>query len=271
MSAVPENMQSTDRPYLILRPEDQVVLGESDFGMPGLTAIESIGPFVGIQASGPLITVHDSVIDAGLGIGHHPHRFNERLFYIEQGQLDHDDALNHITGHMDAGDVGQFTEGQRGMIHSEWNHGDVDTRAYILVYSTDPVPERTVFNALRDHDAPRYDEAPGVRTKELVGSRSPLRVNGDVRLFTDSNLDAEAVLTLNSAPGEGELVSVRQGSVQIQRNGDVMAPGFTLVMPPANQRRTLELRATEPSRLIRVLHGPGYGFVRDTPIPRRRG
>ena len=42
-----------------------------------------------------------SVIDAGLGIGHHPHRFNERLFYIERGQLDHDDALNDIQGHMD--------------------------------------------------------------------------------------------------------------------------------------------------------------------------
>jgi redox-sensitive bicupin YhaK (pirin superfamily) len=270
MSAVPENTPSTDRPYLILRPEDHVVLGESDFGMPGLTAIESIGPFVGIQASGPLVTVHDSVIDAGLGIGHHPHRYNERLFYIEQGQLDHDDALNHITGHMDTGDVGQFTEGQRGMIHSEWNHADADTRAYILVYSTDPVPEQTAFNALKDDEAPRSEEAPGVLTKELVGSRSPLRVNGDIRLFSDSNLDAEGVLTVRTAPGEGALVSVRQGSVQIQGSGEVLAPGFTLLMPPAEEPRTLELRAKEPSRLIRVVHGPGYGFVRDTPLPRRR-
>ncbi len=135
----------TEEPaYLVLEPADHVVLGESDFGMPGLTAAESIGPFVGIQASGPLITVHDSVIDAGLGIGHHPHRYNERLFYIEQGELDHDDALNRITGHVDEGDVAQFTEGMRGMVHSEWNHGDRDTHAYILVYSTEPVPAQTV-------------------------------------------------------------------------------------------------------------------------------
>ena len=126
--------------FIVLRPEDHVTLGPSDFGMEGLTAVESIGPFTGIQASGPLITVHDSVIDAGLGIGHHPHRFNERLFYIERGQLDHDDALNDIQGHMDTGDVGQFTEGRRGMVHSEWNHGADDARAFILVYSTDPVP-----------------------------------------------------------------------------------------------------------------------------------
>jgi redox-sensitive bicupin YhaK (pirin superfamily) len=270
MSAVPERTQSTDLPYLILRPEDHVVLGESDFGMAGLTASESIGPFVGIQASGPLITVHDSVIDAGLGIGHHPHRYNERLFYIEQGQLDHDDALNHITGHMDSGDVGQFTEGRRGMIHSEWNHGDVDTRAYILVYSTDPVPEQTAFDALRDDQAPRYDEAPGAHTKELVGPHSPLRVNGDVRLFTDSELDTGAILTVTAAREEGAVVSVREGSVQLEGSDEVLAPGFTLVMPPAEEPRTLELRATEPSRLIRVVHGPGYGFVREPPLPRRR-
>jgi redox-sensitive bicupin YhaK (pirin superfamily) len=213
--------------------------------------------------------VHDSVVQAGLGIGHHPHRYNERLFYIEHGELDHDDALNRITGHMGPGDVGQFTEGQRGMMHSEWNHGDVDTRAYILVYTTDPIPERTAFNALRDRDAPRYDEGPGVHTKELVGPRSPLQVNGDIRLFTDSRMEAGSVLTVEAGPGEGSVVSIREGSVQVE--GDLLGPGFTPVMPPADDRRTIVLRATEPSRVIRVVHGPGLGFVLDTPMARRGG
>jgi redox-sensitive bicupin YhaK (pirin superfamily) len=257
----------TERPYLVLRPEDHVVLGESDFGMAGLTAAESIGPFVGIQASGPLITVHDSVIDAGLGIGHHPHRFNERLFYIEEGQLDHDDALNRITGHMDTGDVGQFTEGRRGMVHSEWNHGDVDTHAYILVYSTDPVPEATAFNALRDGDAPRYQDGPGVQTKELVGARSPLKVNGDIRLFADSRLEPGAKLSLDLASGEGGVVSVREGAVSV--DGEELGPGSTLVAPPADEPRALRLQAEQPARLIQVVHGPGHGFVQDTPHPRR--
>jgi redox-sensitive bicupin YhaK (pirin superfamily) len=261
-------MVTATRPFVLLGPEDHVVLGESDFGMPGLKAVEAIGPFVEIQASGPLITVHDSVIQAGLGIGHHPHRYNERLFYIEEGQLDHDDALNHITGHMDAGDVGQFTEGIRGMIHSEWNHGDVDTRAYILVYSTDPVPARTAFNVLRDADAPRYDEGDGVRTKEMVGPRSPLRVNGDIRLFTDSRLGPDAVLAIELAPGQGGLASVRQGGVLIG-DDEELRPGGTVLLPPADTPRTLRLRAAEPTRVIRVAHGPGHGFVRGTPSPRR--
>jgi redox-sensitive bicupin YhaK (pirin superfamily) len=262
------------RPYVVLRPEDHVVLGESDFGMPGLKAVEAIGPFVGIQASGPLITVHDSIIEAGLGIGHHPHRYNERLFYIEQGQLDHDDALNHITGHMDTGDVGQFTEGHRGMMHSEWNHGNVDTRAYILVYSTDPVPPQAAFNALRDADAPRYDEAAGVRTKELVGPRSPLQVNGDIRLFADSHLDRGAALTVHLAAGEGALASVREGRVRIEggEDGEDLVPGATLLMPPAGEPRTVRLSAEQPTRLVRVVHGPGEGLVRNLahPPPRDR-
>jgi redox-sensitive bicupin YhaK (pirin superfamily) len=261
-------MATATRPYLILQPEDHVVLGESDFGMPGLIAIESIGPFVGIQASGPLVTVHDSTVEAGLGIGHHPHRLNERLFYIEDGQLDHDDALNAITGHMDPGDVGQFTEGRRGMVHSEWNHGDVDTKAYILVYSTDPVPDRASFNVLKDRDAPRYEEGQGVRTKELVGPKSPLEVNGDVRLFADSELEEEgAGLPFEPGAGEGGVASVRMGTVRIDDSR--LSPGATLVVPPADEPRNLTLQAEEGSRVIRVVHGPGYGFVREAPMPRR--
>jgi redox-sensitive bicupin YhaK (pirin superfamily) len=262
---------STTRPYLVLEPEDHVVLGEADFGMPGLRAVEAIGPFVGIQASGPLLTVHDSVVEAGRGIGHHPHRFNERLFYIEEGQLDHDDALNGITGHMDTGDVGQFTEGRRGMLHSEWNHGDIDTRAYILVYSTDPVPDRTAFNVLRDAEAPRRDEPTGVHTKELVGPRSPLRVNGDIRLFADSSLDPGAVLSVELSRGEGGLISVRQGTVRIDGTGEGLTPGRTLVVPPAEEAREFRLRSEQLTRVVRVVHGPGHGFVRDAARPRRGG
>ncbi|MGH2710863.1 MAG: pirin family protein [Actinomycetota bacterium] len=252
--------------YLVLAPEDHAVLGESDFGMPGLTAIEAIGPFIEIQASGPLITVHDSVVKAHLGIGHHPHRNNERLFYIEEGELDHDDALNHITGHMDTGDVGQFTEGRTGMVHSEWNNGDLDTRAYILVYSTDPIPPRAAFNVLRDAYAPRYEEGSGVRTKELVGPRSELRVHGDIRLFTDSTLGADAILELRFEADEGGLASVREGSVQTDDHK--LADGFTLIVPPSSQPRAISLRSLEDARVIRVVHGPGHGFVRDSPVRR---
>jgi len=248
---------TTHPTYVVLAPEQHAVLGENEFGMAGLIAIESIGPFTSIHESGPLLTVHDSTIQAHLGIGHHPHRFNERLFYIEQGELDHDDALNKITGHMDAGDVGEFTEGQRGMIHSEWNNGDVDTIAYILVYRTDPVPERTSFTALRDADAPRYDEGAGVRTKELVGPASPLHVHGDIRYFADSTLERDAAVSLAFDDGEGGLASVREGMVRVDDDPAELAAGSTILVRPAAGERRLEVRASEPSRIVRVVHGPG--------------
>jgi redox-sensitive bicupin YhaK (pirin superfamily) len=250
----------TAGPFLIVAPDEHVTLGEVQFGMPGLKAVESVGPFASVQALGPLITVHDSVVDAGMGIGHHPHRSNERLFYIEEGELDHDDALNAITGHMDTGDVGQFTEGRRGMVHSEWNHGDVDTRAYILVYTTDPIPERAAFGVLRDADAPTYPEGVGVQTKELVGIRSPLQVHGDIRLFTDSRLEADSVLTIPLGVGEGGLASVREGTLVVEEQ-DKLGPGATLLVPPAEVGRAVRMRAIEPSRVVRVVHGPGHGLV----------
>jgi redox-sensitive bicupin YhaK (pirin superfamily) len=256
----------TERGHVILRPDDHVTLGASDFGMPGLVAVESIGPFNRIQASGPLITVHDSVVEAGLGIGHHPHRMNERLFFIERGELDHDDSLNRITGHMDEGDVGLFTEGRVGMWHSEWNHGTVDTRAFILVYTTDPVPERAAFDVLKDADAPRYDEAPGARTKELVGPRSRLRVHGDVRLVAETRLEDGAAIRLELGDDEGGLVSVREGRVTLE--GEPLDERTTIVWPP-DGARTTELGADGATRIVRAVHGRGEGFVTGRPIARR--
>jgi redox-sensitive bicupin YhaK (pirin superfamily) len=219
-----------------------------------------LGPFVDIQASGPLITIHDSTVDPQLGIGHHRHRYNERLFYIMAGELDHDDALNNIQGHMGPGDVGLFTEGQRGMVHSEWNNGDVPTRAYILVYSTDPIPEQTSFTVLKDEEAPRYDEGDGIRTKELVGQHSGLRVHGDLRLFTDSIVEDGRVLTVTLDDGEGGLLSIREGQVQL--DDQALAENVTILMPPAKGERSIRVKAMGPARLLRAVYGPGQGFVR---------
>ncbi len=253
--------QSLPRPeYHVLTPADHFVVGPELFGMPGLRAMEAIGPFADIVASGPLITVHDSYVEPHLGIGHHPHRYNERLFYIMEGQLDHDDALNHIRGHMATGDAGLFTEGRRGMVHSEWNNGDAICHAYILVYSTEPVPERTEFTVLKDAQAPRYAEGEGVQTKEVVGPRSSLRLHGDVRLFTDSTVQDGHRLELVLNDQEGGVVSVQGGRVQLDVH--TLEPGSSLLVPPALGRRKLALQAVGTARLLRTVHGPGHGFVR---------
>ncbi|HVM11136.1 MAG TPA: pirin family protein [Actinomycetota bacterium] len=260
-------MATVETGRVLLSPEDYAVLGENDFGMAGLQATETIGPFVECQGSGPLIMIHDAIVEARLGIGHHPHRLNERLFYILRGTLDHDDALNGITGHMGTNDLARLTEGRRGMYHKEWNNGDEDTRAFILVYQTDPVPPTASFAALRDAEAPRYDESPGVRTKELVGPRSPLEINGDIRLYTDATFEADAALSFGFAEDESVLLYPLEGSFSV--DDAKLEEGHTLIVTPDARERRVEVRALSAGRLLRVVHGAGDGVEFGRPY--RRG
>lgn len=251
---------------LLLGPEDYAVLDEDDFGAPGLVATEVAGPFVRLQAVGPLIMVHDALFDPHRGIGHHPHRFNERLFYILEGAVDHDDALNDIQGHMGTGDVGRLTEGQRGMLHKEWNNTPGPARAFILVYRTDPVPPRASFAVLRDGEALRYREGPGVETKELVGPRSPLGVHGDLRWFGDSRVEEGAALEVELRSSEAALLFVLEGTVELG-GGLSLAPGRGAVVGPGGEQR-LSLIAPGGARLLRAVVGAGQGVVFGEPWTR---
>lgn len=243
---------------VVLSPEDYFRLGQEQFGVPGLIAHEIIGPFVSVEASGPLIMVHDGRWEPRHGIGHHPHRMNERLFYILDGEVTHDDALNRITGHMGTGDLGRLTEGMRGMLHKEWNETDGPARAFILVYGTDPVPARAEFAALRDHEAPRYASGDGVETKELVGEKSPLEVGGDVRLFADDAFGPGAELSVELGPGEGALLYAHTGA--FEAHGAAFADEQTVLVAPAEEPRTIAVRSADGGRLFRVVHGAGYGL-----------
>jgi redox-sensitive bicupin YhaK (pirin superfamily) len=245
-----------------LAPEDYRVLGEADFGVPGLIAHEIIGPFVDAQALGPLIMVHDGRFEPRRGIGHHPHRYNERLFYILEGAVDHDDALNGIQGHMPTGSVGQLTEGLGGMLHKEWNNTDGPARAFILVYETQPVPPRATFALLEDGRAPRYTEEGGAETKELVGSRSPLRVHGDVHFLADSTLGPGAELTQPVGPGQALLLTTIEGRIEVSNGAKATLPfEHSLLMAPSREGSSAILRSETESRVIRVVTGPGHGLV----------
>jgi hypothetical protein len=57
--------------------------------------------------------------------------------------------------------------------------------------------------------------------------------------------------------------------VPFEDSGEELITGATLVVPPADQPRTVRLGAEERTRLVRVVHGPGHGFVVDTPMARR--
>lgn len=258
---------ATSTEVIHLTPDDYHVIGPRDFGAPGLWARESIGPFTGVRAVGTLVTVHDSRFDPGKGIGHHPHRGMERLFYILEGGVDHDDRFNDIQGYMGTGDLGILTEGQRGMVHSEWNHEDeVATRAYILVYPTDPTPPTASFDAIRDDEAIRTEPAEGVRAKVVVDGGDE-RLHGDLRRLVDVDLDADAAMTVEVGPDEAGVLFVVDGAVEVVTTdgADVASDvreDHTVLVPPDGAGRTLEIRVRRPSRVLHAVTGRGFGLQR---------
>jgi redox-sensitive bicupin YhaK (pirin superfamily) len=244
-------------------------LTEAEFGMPGLIAIESVGPFVQLASVGPFITIHDSFLEPGLGIGHHPHRGNERLFYILRGEIRHDDALNGITGVMGEGDLARLTEGERGMLHREWNgRDDLTTHAFILVYTPDvepPIPLAS-FAAHRAGDMPRVTEADGVETLHVLGGDSGFRAshNGILSLF-DSTIAAGSSLERRMGPNEGLILYPLEGTLRLdaQPDGEALLPSVSSVHPEGPDAvallwseadgRQLRVSAEDgPARLLRI-------------------
>lgn len=263
-------------PLLVIPDTTFFRLTEREFGMPGLVAIESIGPFVEHAIVGPFLTIHDSTLAPGLGIGHHPHRGNERLFYILRGEIRHDDSLNGITGVMEEGDLARLTEGRRGMIHREWNgRDDVTTHAFILVYTPDVEPpiEHASFAALRAAEAPRLAEAPGVETIELIGGRSAFRASSSaITRLVDSTLADRAALDAVIPAGEALLLYPLENALHLDagvagaaelRGSSTLhpeGPDAVAVVFAGESAATVRLRATGgPARVLRV------GFVRAGP------
>jgi redox-sensitive bicupin YhaK (pirin superfamily) len=241
-------------------------VSQREFGMPGLIAIESVGPFVELMSLGPFLTIHDSFIEPGLGIGHHPHRSNERLFYILRGQIEHDDALNQIRGTMHEGDLARLTEGERGMLHQEWNgRDDVTTHAFILVYTPDvepPIPTAS-FDALRAATIPRVAEADGVETLQLIGGESDFRANSSVvTSFFDSSLDAGAALDVEMPPEAGLILYPLEGTVRLHGgdDGEAVLPATSSVHPEGPDAMAVAWSESAPRRL-RLAAADGAGRV----------
>jgi redox-sensitive bicupin YhaK (pirin superfamily) len=242
-------------------------VGEAQFGVRGLVAIESVGPYVSVQHLGPMLMIHDGFFQPGFGIGHHPHRTNERLFYILAGQVEHDDALNHIRGTMEEGDLGRLTEGVRGMYHQEWNGADQVTRAFILVYHPDTHPPIPVaeFAVLKAADRAVVEEGSGVETRELIGPTAGFTVNHTgLRRYLDSSLADGAMIDVTLEPGRGLLLYPVDGRIRLTREGGEVVldaeesvhpegPGNLAVAWSDDAGRRLRLEAMDgPARLLRV-------------------
>ena len=77
---------------------------------------------------GPLRVWNDDTIIAGGGFPMHGHRDMEIITYVRQGAITHEDHLGN-RGRTEAGDI-QVMHAGTGIMHSEYNHEDQETRIY---------------------------------------------------------------------------------------------------------------------------------------------
>lgn len=119
-----------------------------------------------------LRVINEDRVEAGMGFGAHPHRDMEILSYVVNGELKHQDSMNHSSV-IKAGDVQKITAGT-GITHSEFNPS-----------STHPVHFLQIWIIPKDRGlTPSYQERSLTRSSEqsliLFASSKPA---GDVISF----------------------------------------------------------------------------------------
>jgi hypothetical protein len=81
-----------------------------------------------------------------------------------------------------------------------------------------------------------------------------------VRLSVLSKLEDGGALTVTLSDGEGGLLSIQEGQVQLDDRE--IGQGATILLPPAGGKRSLTVKAVGSARVLRAVHGRGHGLVR---------
>lgn len=161
---------------------------------------------------GPLRVWNDDLFRAGGGFPMHSHRDMEIITYVHTGAITHEDSLGH-RGVTTAGNVQVMSAG-RGIIHSEFNHGDGDLGLFQIWILPDRAGHAPRWDA-RDFDrAARRDRlAPLVSGRE---SEATLFIHQDVTFMVG---DLSSGATVRHALAAGRRAYVVPVSGQIRVNG----------------------------------------------------
>lgn len=165
-----------------------------------------------------LRVINDDVVKAGSGFGTHPHRDMEIITYMLDGELAHKDSTG-AGGVLKPGDVQHMTAGT-GVLHSEYNHSDADTRLlqiWLMPESSGLTPsyEQTSFPREEKHNALR-----------LIAARESqdgaLRIHQNVKLYA-SLLDEGKTVSYGFKPGRYGWLQVAKGFLTL--NGAELRAG----------------------------------------------
>ncbi|MFH1851994.1 MAG: pirin family protein [Candidatus Neomarinimicrobiota bacterium] len=128
----------------------------------------------------PLRVWNDDTIKAGTGFPLHPHQDMEIITYVRSGAITHQDNLGN-QGRIAAGDIQVMSAGS-GIMHSEYNHEEVDTTLFQIWIET-----------ARRNVEPRWETRPFPKQNtgkfELLASGRPEHAgSGALEIYQDAAL-----------------------------------------------------------------------------------
>ena len=155
---------------------------------------------------GPLRVWNDDVIKPGKGFPMHPHADMEIITYLRKGEISHEDNLGN-KGVTVAGDVQVMSAGT-GIVHSEYNRGEVDTELFQIWIETDRAGHEPRWDAKKFPDAGR-----GAVLEPLASGRKghddALMIHQDAALFGATLSDGQSLTHIFSEYRKGYLVPSR--------------------------------------------------------------
>lgn len=190
-----------------------------------------------------LRVINEDYVAGGGGFGMHPHRDMEIITYVREGAISHQDSLGN-KGRTEAGDVQVMSAGT-GIVHSEYNLEDVDTRIFQIWI----VPERT-------GEAPQWGSRPfpkGERGEGFVtlasgraGDEDSLQIRTDARLVAATLRAGETAEYRFDAARRGYLVPAK-GLVEVNGLRAKARDGVAI-----EQEAVLRVTAIEDSEIVLV-------------------
>ena len=186
---------------------------------------------------------NDDEIGPRSGFPPHPHSDMEIITYVRTGAITHQDSLGN-KGRTEAGDVQVMSAGT-GIVHSEYNLEDVDTRIFQIWI----VPERT-------GEAPQWGTRPfpkGERGEGFVtlasgrvGDEDSLQIRTDARLVAATLRAGETAEYRFDAARRGYLVPAK-GLVEVNGLRAKARDGVAI-----EQEEVLRVTAIEDSEIVLV-------------------
>lgn len=190
---------------------------------------------------GALRVWNDDIIRPGKGFDPHPHKDFEIVTYVRQGAITHRDNMGN-QGRTEAGDVQVMSAGT-GVVHSEYNLEDGETRIFQIWFQTDANGHAPHWETSKFPKAERAGELTPLASGQ-AGIVGALPIHQDVTLH-GATLPAGAVIDHRFADGRGGYLVPATGAIEV--NGQRVNARDGLAIAAEDH---IEITALEDSELL---------------------